>query len=154
MTTETWANGNRATLCRGRADQTNGIRGGLFWLAAKMPRRLALLVRRERLADRRCPMKAARPSKGAASAASSLPNVLPFESPQPTPTSLWIDHVDAGAWVTTFIIRTWAPGDTEKCRLCPRCGADDNTCVIRVGRYVDPKDGAKFSVKDEMRRDA
>ena len=43
-----------------------------------------------------------------------------------------------GTWAA--ISRTWAPGDTAKCRLCPQCTAHDDGCLIVVMKHVDRAD--------------
>lgn len=80
---------------------------------------------------------------------SLAPNVLRFEQPQPEPLSFRVarDEGPSGR-VVTAITRTWADGDTSRCRLCPAgfCNAyDDNVCLVQVLVPVPSENVALFS---------
>src|SRR4051812_16206478 len=47
---------------------------------------------------------------------------------QPAPLACHVSALDG----VTAIARTWAPGDTARCRLCPACTAHRGLCVIQV----------------------
>lgn len=83
------------------------------------------------------------------------PAILPM---QPTPIGLTVSHVTSrdGSTTVTCIQRTWSPGDTGRCRLCPRaqCNPDRwGTCLVTVVGHVPIESAALFSLADWQARD-
>jgi hypothetical protein len=72
----------------------------------------------------------------AATAAGKGPDVLAL---QPHPIGLGVIRVDQPGYRATVISRKWAPGDADRCRLCPAgtCCADPwGTCTMLVPGVV------------------
>lgn len=47
--------------------------------------------------------------------------------------------------VVTAIWRTWKPGDTARCRLCPVCTASGDECLIQTDAKLGAADPRSFS---------
>lgn len=64
---------------------------------------------------------------------------------QPTPIDTRVVHFPGVGQTISTIMRAWAPGDAAHCRLCRRCTARANICIISVGYAVPPGDAPGFS---------
>jgi len=47
--------------------------------------------------------------------------------------------------VLTAVMRHWRPGDCGRCRLCPRCRAYDDGCLMIFGKRVARADAPLVS---------
>ncbi|AGA31643.1 hypothetical protein [Singulisphaera acidiphila] len=66
----------------------------------------------------------------------------------PRPLAAVPTYIRVPGFVVTSIARLWRPGDSGPegvCRLCERCFAKDDMCVIMVAKYVPPDQAADFS---------
>jgi hypothetical protein len=56
------------------------------------------------------------------------PDPLPL---QPEPVQALVSRLTIRGQIVTAIARSWAPGDTRRCLLCPECDADhgSGTCL-------------------------
>lgn len=64
-----------------------------------------------------------------------------YSEQQPEPIACAMDTLGG----ITAIARTWAPGDAEKCRLCPTCTAERGLCVVTTFEDVSDADAPLFS---------
>lgn len=75
-----------------------------------------------------------------AQAGTRLEDETPSLLIQPRPIGLAIARLNLpGGGHVTGILRTWAPGDAPRCRLCPRalCVVNGNqTCMVLFSEYV------------------
>lgn len=71
-----------------------------------------------------------------------IADVLAFN---PRPLLTRVAHLRFAAWTITAIMRHWRPGDAGRCRLCPRCRAYDDGCLLVVGREVSREEAPTFS---------
>jgi hypothetical protein len=87
------------------------------------------------------------------------PTVVAFPS-QPMPSHLHMAWTKVGGTTVTSIMRTWKPGDVERCKLCPlgQCIARQsgvNHCLVVVSEHVKPGLPASlYSVTDLLKRRA
>ncbi len=71
--------------------------------------------------------------------------------PRPVPIDVDYAHLpspEAGGGVATIIMRTWEPGDTDRCRLCPadQCNGRGRTaCMVVALEYVEAEAAWLFS---------
>jgi hypothetical protein len=59
-----------------------------------------------------------------------------------------VEHIRDGWKTATKISRTWPEGSTGEaggCRLCDRCRAKDDKCMMIVDMYVFPEMAGMFS---------
>ena len=65
-----------------------------------------------------------------------LPVILKFESRQPQPACIWVNHVGVAE---TIITRTWDETPTG-CKLCPghECGEYHGTCQVTASSIIPP----------------
>lgn len=67
-----------------------------------------------------------------------MPHLVPFKAEQPKPLGTHVNYFEG----VTAISRLWAPGDPEKCSLCPTCAVGPlGMCLIQVIGFV-PERGA------------
>ena len=67
---------------------------------------------------------------------------------QPTPIRTRAVHYQDEAGVKTAIYRAWLPGESGpggRCRLCDKCMAYGDACMIVVGFHVDRESAGSFS---------
>jgi hypothetical protein len=76
--------------------------------------------------------------------------ILPFH---PTPIQTRVIHVPAGAATATTIARQWPAGTSASCRLCDRCVALNDFCVLVIHGYVRRDDAPEFSTRGMPRAD-
>jgi hypothetical protein len=77
-------------------------------------------------------------------------SVLPL---QPSPLTTQVLHLPPGRPTSTAIMRTWQPGDVERCRLCDgRCAATNNACLVAVSGIVATSDARMLSDRDYNRQ--
>jgi hypothetical protein len=65
---------------------------------------------------------------------------LPILSSQPEPMQTRVAYVRIFGFVLTAIMRHWRPGDAGRCKLCPRCRAYDDGCLMIFGRRIAKAD--------------
>jgi hypothetical protein len=66
---------------------------------------------------------------------------------QPRPLSTHVSYF----YGVTAIARRWGRGDTERCRLCERCEAGSEMCLIQVNGFVQDEDAPLFSMRRGLR---
>lgn len=70
-------------------------------------------------------------------AAGSPGRVAPATVPmQPEPLLTRATTLEYGGVAMTAILREWAPGDPERCRLCTRCRAYGGRCLVLVAGRI------------------
>jgi hypothetical protein len=75
-------------------------------------------------------------------------DILPISAPLP----VGLKVAYAGPY--TVIARSWAPGDAERCGLCPKaeCHPEGGFCMVRVPEVVPPAKLGRFSLIEWRRR--
>jgi hypothetical protein len=72
---------------------------------------------------------------------------IPFPG-QPRPHTVRVVYLRVLRWTITAIFRGWLPGDSGpggRCRLCRKCKAYDDGCLIVVGIRVPRESAGLFS---------
>lgn len=67
----------------------------------------------------------------------SMPAAPTTQPPLPYRT-IW-DELDG----ITAITRLWRPGDAPRCRLCDRCSAHDDVCLVMTDAHVGSIEAAR-----------
>lgn len=70
-------------------------------------------------------------------------DILPL---QPYPLLTRVCHLEMGDGVVTAIGRTWEDGDPARCRLCTKCEAVQNACLLMVDFFVPRSSAPLFSL--------
>jgi hypothetical protein len=66
---------------------------------------------------------------------------------QPLPATVMVAQIVFGREPVTAISRTWKPGDADRCRLCPKCHAYDNRCMIVTNSLIPDSETALYKLK-------
>jgi hypothetical protein len=78
------------------------------------------------------------------------PHVLPFH---PSPIQTRVIYMATGDGTTTTIARQWPPGAPPSCRLCERCVARNDFCVLVIDDFIPRREAAQFSTRGLSRVD-
>ena len=70
---------------------------------------------------------------------------VPVLAIQPFPADTRVSRLRVGTRIATAIYRTWRPGDAARCRLCRRCTARDNGCLILTDVAVSDDSAPLFA---------
>lgn len=81
--------------------------------------------------------------------------ILAFLRPQPAPVRALVCHLCLPRFgqVVTAISRVWAEGDASRCRLCDRCTAVADECLVQVSGFISREEAALFSTVGMRRQD-